>query len=606
MAKIFADNGITAKDKVLPLSEFKLFLDIEDKSLRPEKMEAIIAEAESYLEEPIPFIPLSDYREFKITGNRNHFQSKYYKRRDMLFPMALAEYYEGKGRFTDKICDLVWAILEESSWVIHAHAIHNPAEPGADVPPVYGEENLHGVDLFSAMTAAILTTVLVYNRAALDSVSPYIAERLEYEIKKRTIRPFLSYRFGWTGEYGGKVNNWCPWIVSNVLYVTALLEENQREREAVVLRAMKYLDNYTTWIPADGGCDEGPGYWGAAGASLFDCAELIYDMTGGAVDAFSVEHLRLMGEYEVKVNIHDSKYINFADCSTSMYPDGFLITRFGQRCGSEMLEAFGRVLTQKCSQKPSNRHVYRGIKDLMMAVDEAAEVTKAAKCVWMDGLKVMISRDSEDTSVGMFLAIKGGHNRESHNHNDVGHFIVYYEGKPVIIDPGTVSYTKDTFGSRRYTIWAMQSHYHNLPAFDGAGERNGAEFKSTREVYDEETHTLSLGLEEAYEASAGVVSYTRVANLNEGVVTIRDEIELDGVREIDFRLMTHVAPVKVEDGKISLAEGRTLIYDKSLEYELEEHDPVGADTMKHWGTEVLYRMHFRTKAQKFVGEFKIM
>jgi hypothetical protein len=369
---------------------------------------------------------------------------------------------------------------------------------------------------------------------------------------------------------------------------------------------MKYLDNYTSWIPADGGCDEGAGYWSAAGGSLFDCVELIYDMTGGEVSAFDVELLRLMGEYEVKVNIHDSRYINFADCSSSMYPDGFLLTRFGQRCGSEMLEAFGRVLTQKCSSKPSNRHLYRGLKDMLMPVDWDAKVTKAAKCVWMDSLKVMISRDSEDTSVGMFLAIKGGHNRESHNHNDVGHFIVYYEGNPVIIDPGTVSYTKDTFGSKRYTIWAMQSHYHNLPAFDGIGEKPGPEFKSTREVFDEATSTISLGLEEAYDKAAGVISYTRVANLTDGVITIRDEIELDEEREIDFRLMTHRAPELIEAGKLALVEGRTLIYNKALEYELEEVDPVGADTVKGWGTPVLYRMHFKTRGQKYTGEFKIM
>ena len=35
------------------------------------------------------------------------------------------------------------------------------------------------------------------------------------------------------------------------------------------------------------------------------------------------------------------------------------------------------------------------------------------------------------------LAAKAGHNAESHNHNDIGNFVVYVDGKPVLV--GTVS-----------------------------------------------------------------------------------------------------------------------------------------------------------------------
>ena len=37
----------------------------------------------------------------------------------------------------------------------------------------------------------------------------------------------------------------------------------------------------------------------------------------------------------------------------------------------------------------------------------------------------MILRDSRNPDEGMFLAMKGGNNNESHNHNDIGSFIVY-------------------------------------------------------------------------------------------------------------------------------------------------------------------------------------
>jgi methionyl aminopeptidase len=39
----------------------------------------------------------------------------------MLSYMTLAEIYEDKGRFTEKIATVAWAIMEEASWVIPAH-----------------------------------------------------------------------------------------------------------------------------------------------------------------------------------------------------------------------------------------------------------------------------------------------------------------------------------------------------------------------------------------------------------------------------------------------------------------------------------------------------
>lgn len=612
MSRLFKECGFledtkATREKVLPLDRFKLFIDIDNPELVPEKMAKFTEKAEEYLDEPIQFLPLSVYREFKLIGNRSNFEKLYFSRRNMLFALSLAEYYENKGRFTSKICDLVWAILEETSWILPAHARTNPEDPMADIPPVYDEETLHGIDLFSAATASLLTTVLCYNREALDSISPIIAEKLTYEIRKRTIKPYLNYNFSWTGEYGNRTNNWNPWIISNVLFVAAMLEDNEYDRASVVLRAMKHLDNYAEGLPDDGGCDEGPNYWGSAGGALFDCCELIYDMTGGYVDVFSHPHLRLIGEYEVKMNINGNRFVNFADANASIAPNGYKIWRFGKRTGSEMLEAYGRMITKQTpTEFPANRRMYCALKDLVMRADMDAEVTRAAKLVWFPDLKVFISRESEDTAKGMFIAIKGGHNRESHNHNDVGHFIIYYNGNPVIIDPGRCGYNATTFGKLRYTNWNVQSHYHNLPAFDGFGENPGAQYRSTRELFDEENSTVSMGLEEAYDKNAGVVSFTRTAQLDGSEAIIKDDIVLDCEREMDFRLMTHVEPKLIEDGKIELAEGRVMFYDKSLACEIEPFEPTNMNAEALWGSPFLYRIHLRVRAREFHGEIRFV
>jgi hypothetical protein len=45
--------------------------------------------------------------------------------------------------------------------------------------------------------------------------------------------------------------------------------------------------------------------------------------------------------------------------------------------------------------------------------------------IWLPETRVMVACDAAGSSQGYYPAIKGGHNNESHNHNDVGHFIIY-------------------------------------------------------------------------------------------------------------------------------------------------------------------------------------
>jgi hypothetical protein len=54
-----------------------------------------------------------------------------------------------------------------------------------------------------------------------------------------------------------------------------LIEPDENRRIAAVAKIVRSLDHFFDAYDDDGGCDEGPGYWGRAGASLFDCLELL-------------------------------------------------------------------------------------------------------------------------------------------------------------------------------------------------------------------------------------------------------------------------------------------------------------------------------------------
>ena len=286
--RIFEESGISVKGNILPIHEFSFFTDLAEKSINKADEERLIALAEAALSEPIPQLTLSAYRDYYISGSRNPYDADYRRRRSMMMELALGEYCENKGRFTVKLADVIFAILEESTWVIPPHAKNSPEDPLTHVPEVYRPDQLHAIDLRSTATAAMLAGVYTLVKEKLDEISPVIAKRMQWEALDRTVRPYLQHEFWWGGvrrdPKNKRPNNWCTHCVLCTLVATAVFEADLERREEVVRRALTHLDNYTAHCPADGGCDEGPGYWAGAAGALFTAIEVLYDMSGGKID----------------------------------------------------------------------------------------------------------------------------------------------------------------------------------------------------------------------------------------------------------------------------------------------------------------------------------
>ncbi|MBR2930164.1 MAG: heparinase II/III family protein [Clostridia bacterium] len=594
--KIFKESGFVAEGKVLSLEDFRLMSDLGEFEFDEEKKARVIRMAEEkYADFELKVITLWQYRQYWESGVLSYFGEHFHERGRAMLCLGMAEYFEGKGRFTEKLCDVIWAILEESTWMLPQHSGHTPYG-GGKVPPTVGDRYMHGIELASAYLSASMSVVWHYCKDILDGVSPIIRERMLYELRRRTIQPFISTNFTWSGIYSGKCNNWCPWNVSNVLLTTALVEDDMRVRERVVSKSLELLDIFVGGYAPDGGCNEGPTYWAGAAGALFDCLETLYDLTAGELDLFGCELVKNMGEYIASMNVCGQNFVNFADGATKITLPANLVKRYGEKCGSESLRSFGEFSDGFEDLFFHYGHPYRTLRSLATpTVHGEAAMPVARVAYYMPNLKVATFRESPTPSFGMFLAIKGGHNQESHNHNDVGNFVVYKNGKPVVIDVGVGTYTRDTFGPKRYTIWTMQSKYHNLAMFDGEGEMQGMKYASANEDYNEENKSYGLNIEGAYPASLGVTLYRREARLEEGAVSVTDTVKLSQEREMDFVFMSHVRPEATEEG-IALAEGCTLLYDKALTAEIEEFDPVGMDALAKWGSEKLYRIHLCIRA----------
>ena len=594
--RIFEERKFELSGKVISFDEFKLFLDTEKGFVIPEEQkERLVKSAEDILPKEIPQLYAHEYMMFRGDGNRSVFEGRYHPRRHMLLTLALGEYIEGKGRFREKIIDLLWLILEETTWVVPAH---NRQRPGEVCPLPYAYSgDVDYIDLFSATTAATLAWVYRLCKNMLDEVTPILTERLVYELERRIIKPYLNDKymyenFWWSGVNGNNVNNWCPWIVSNVLTVTALTVQDTETRSTVISRSMRLLDNFTSIYHEDGGCDEGPGYWNAAGGALFNACLVLYDMTGGYVNIFDDPLMKNMGEYAVKVIVSKERSLNFADAPSRARPDPLILYHWGKLCGSEMMIQYSkwRLGGELPAAKPDANHPYRSMRFLTTERLPKAELD-LPKSFYIGGLEVVGIREYPELNRGLYVAIKGGNNNESHNHNDLGNVIVFADGNPIFIDAGSGKYTRKTFSSERYTIWAMRSEYHNCLTFNGISQQNGSDAYSLSAEYDKETGKTRIDLKNAYSDQAGLAAYTRSIEITNGAVIITDDVEFTDTGSVMHSYIVRETPTDVCDGGFTIA-GRRVEFDGSLSYSIEDLDataPEVAAIPGGWDTDCLDR-----------------
>lgn len=559
---------------LLPRSGWKHFPPAGERtawrSLSTASRQACIAAGEKALTGSWESLPATLFLEYVRDGNRSRYEAAWNRRRDRLRELAVAECVEGRGRFTDEIVNGLWLTCEETWWGLPAHLSMQKSGPGLpdSAEPV--------IDLFAAETASLLAWISYLLSPGLDSVSNLVRARVSGELERRILTPFEQRDdFWWMAfkpDASRAVNNWNPWINSNCLTVILLEAAGEARRAGLVNKVLRSLDPFLNYYSDDGGCDEGPGYWGHAGGSLFENLELLRSASSGKIDFFGEPLVKEIGRYIYRAHIAGDYYINFADASGRLNPAAGLIFRYGERINDPAMQQFGAWLARRDpkSVQGGRGSIARQLSTLFAESRMAASPAAAPllRDTWLAGIQVMAARRQEGSTEGLYLAAQGGHNAESHNHNDVGNFIVYAEGKPAIIDVGVGEYTAKTFSPKRYEIWTMQSAYHNLPVIGGVMQGAGRQYAASGVRYsaDDEAAEFNLDLAKAYPAQAGIITWRRTLRLSRrsNSVLLNDQYKLRTAVPIELNLMTPCAVDTSRTGVIQLSAGVDIEYDGNL------------------------------------------
>lgn len=484
------------------------------RTIGEEKAMAIIARGEEAARTPIPSLPATLWLEFQRTGRREGFQEPRSARRAMMTHLALAECLEGQGRFLDPLLDVVWAILEESSWSLPAHQISltDMARPH--------------IDLGVAGTAIDLAELDLLLGAALD---PLVGRRIRWEIDRRCFTPYLT-RHDWWWMYNTqqrRVNNWTAVCNAGVVGAAIYLEPDPARLAEMIARAARSLDDFLATFDADGGSSEGPGYWTYGFGNYCIFAEQVEWRTGGKIRFMDEPIIRQAAQFPLRTLLGPGVSVNFSDCDRNVTFIPAHLAYLARRLDLPDLMKFARV-------QPHHRRqgeLHWALRDLCWRPDpEPAGAFVPARHDWFSEMMWMLARYDPADPSALVLAAKGGHNGEMHNQNDVGNFVVHVNGETLIPDVGRGRYTRAYFGPERYTFFVNSSRGHSVPRPNGyeqlPGKQHGAVLLEHRA--DDQADSMTLELKGAYPAEADLATLRRTVTLHReppaGWVEVVDEV----------------------------------------------------------------------------------
>jgi len=386
----------------------------------------------------IPVMKRSDFRDYARTGSRTKDEQARAYRANETNLAGLALWLDHPSADLDYFQDLLWAWCETTWWHLVA------------------EEGRH-IDLLSSLRARELAE---YSHIFADRLEPEVRERISAAVSARVLDIVLDYKkLDWWQTHK---NNWNTVCNGNIIQA-ALYEIKDPMQLAALLhpvcRRMEYaIDYYTN----DGGCVEGAGYWGYGFGNFVDAALALYHRTGGAVNLMEGEHIARICHFPLSVYLRPPVRASFADSS------------------DEWLTA---ALALKINQFMPLPELFQLVNKTDRGTLELEDIRSLAL---FNGEKPLPYTDRTDyllpdlgyakvhaVESDVILAAVAGRNDVSHNHNDLGSFLILKDGIMFLTDPGAPHYTAKTFSERRYETLVCASTGHSVPLINGLEQLEG-------------------------------------------------------------------------------------------------------------------------------------
>lgn len=525
-------------DRYQPLlsEEIAGMLGTDRTGFRKTQVSRIRAAAAEFLKSPIPSLSYHAFSLYDTTGNRVVFENLYFERRRRLVVFSITSLLEPENQeFCDALNETVWAICSEPFWSLPAHFLSENDEP------IQFRWYATNLDLFSCETGFALAEVLEVNQEVL---APLVTEQIRAQVRRRIFEPFLdSGRFH---RFEAMRNNWSAVCGGAIGGAAIHLIQDRAVLASILHRCLSCLDVYIHSFGEDGVCTEGVDYW-TYGFGFFTCfADLLQKRTNGKLNLFSIPQVRAIAKSQ--------QWFYFSGGSTISFSDGSINSHFrmGLSCWLQNhLDSIAippQAFAAPVLEDPCARYGLV-LRDLLWYDETAKFSLQEETACWLPQAEWFLSRKGD-----LAVAAKGGHNGESHNHNDCGSFIIFKNGEQILCDLGAGLYDAFYFGKDRYRFFVNRSYSHNLPLIGGQEQQPGAEFRAenARASFSGGKNCFSADLTGCYGHRA-LDSFVRMLEHD----TIRQMVILEDT--FCFREPDSVTEVFISLGSIQLADGVAVI-----------------------------------------------
>ena len=386
-----------------------------------------------------------------------------------------------------------------------------------------------------------------------DKLRNDIKIRIRREILRRVILPFENNPtyFGLSGK------NLSNWVATQLMgtgyaYLYVFPERLPAARE----KLFASMDAYLCGFAEDGYCSEGYGYWHAGFGSLAMFLDAFREETGEDITWITnrpkVQSCLAFGSGAV---LRGGIGLPFADHQDSHIPPTtnnlshvVLKRAFGD--GARLYDAYdGKVFfvrDQEGTLVPNGIGRSDSGYHRVLALETFAEggeggVVKNGTVIFPIGGAFIANRARYS-----FVA-KAGNNDENHNHNDVGTFAFFVDGKRIFPDVRSHKYDAIYFDDRyRYTeqVFAAGSMGHSVPIVDGGYQAYGVNYKGA--ITDSAENLFEVNLSGAYDTD--VTSLKVRYELLEDRVKIRYTMDEPDAHTLKLRFIAGYEPREIDGG----------------------------------------------------------
>jgi len=509
--------------------------------------DAIVETAEAFANASMPEMTDELYQEFHRTGRRSpDYQRTLEDRRIRVKWFALAECLEDQGRFHKPLHETVASLCAERTWI---YAFHD-----RDLSNFNGERI--DVDLASVRPSYNLSQAawMLGDRLPAETRS-----LIEENVHRRTLEPVRAMVTGARepNRWVTVENNWNSVCLCGVTGAALALLADREERAFFAAIASQFSRHFLDGFGSDGYCSEGVGYWNYGFFHYIKLAELLWQATSGKLDLYEREGAREAATYPLRIEIMNGIYPAYADCGVGARPSASAMVFVSRKYGLGLSEweekaqeeAMGKIAIAASSSAARSR--YRGpLHETMLSLcpNSATQAAPAKKAEdvglrsWFGEAGVLTCRPRAGSDCRMGVSMKGGHNRENHNHNDVGSYVVVMGTDMVLLDPGAEVYTGRTFSKDRYESNVLNSFGHPAPMVAGQLQRTGSDARAEvlKTEFGDETDTLALDLRSAYDVPELVTlerafSYSRAGT---GSFSVEDRVAFSAPQKFGTALIT--------------------------------------------------------------------